>query len=81
MMRMTPEAKYCFAQLKITDLQLPSEFLNVAQCGSYITEDPFNFDRYFKLMDVRAMTDNINSWEKLSSDFKIKVSAQTQFEK
>ena len=81
MMAITPEAKYCFAQLRIKDFQLPSEFLNVAQCGSYITEDPFNFDKYFRVMDTKAMIDNINSWEKLSSEFKTKVSAQTMFEK
>ena len=81
MMRMTPEAKYCFAQLKIRDLQLPSEFLNVAQCGSYITEDPFNAEKYLRAMDTKAMIDNINSWEKLSPEFKAKVAAQTVFEK
>ena len=80
-MKMTPEAKYCFAALKIKDLQLPSEFLNVAQCGSYVTEDPVNFDKYLRMMDVKAMIDNINNWEKLSPEFKIKVKAQTEFKK
>ena len=81
MMALTPEAKYCFAQLKIKDFQLPSEFMNIAQCGSYITEDCFNTDRYLRTLDIKAMIDNINSWEKLSTDFKSKVAAQTLFEK
>ena len=80
-MRMTPEAKFRFASLRIKDFQLPSEFMNIAQCGSYITEDPFNADKYLRAMDVKAMIDNVNSWEKLSPDFKAKVAAQTLFEK
>ena len=31
--------------------------------------------------DTKAMIDNINSWEKLSPEFKAKVAAQTAFEK
>ncbi len=81
MMSITPEAKYCFAQLKIKDFQLPSEFLNIVQCGSYITEDCFNMDRYIRAMDVKSMIDNVNSWERLSPEFKAKVAAQTTFEK
>jgi hypothetical protein len=76
-MKMTPEAKVRFAALKIRDFQLPSEFMNIAQCGSYITEDPFNAPKYLEAMDVQAMIDNVNSWEKLSVDFKSKVAAQT----
>jgi hypothetical protein len=77
-MKMTPEAKIRFAALKIRDLQLPSELMNIAQCGSYITEDPFNAPKYLEAMDVQAMIDNVNSWEKLSADFKSKVAAQTK---
>ena len=79
MMAITPEAKYCFSQLRIKDFQLPSEFLDIVQCGSYITEDCFNMDKYLRAMDVKAMIDNVNSWEALSSDFKTKVAAQTSF--
>ena len=81
MMTITPEAKYCFSKLRIKDFQLPSEFLDIAQCGSYITEDCFNSDRYIKAMDIKAMIDNINSWEKLSPDFKARIAARTLFEK
>ena len=80
-MAMTPEAKYNFNSLKIRDFQIPSEFMNVAQSGSYITEDPFNASKYIDNIDLQAMIDNVNSWEKLSSDFKSRVSAQTKFEK
>lgn len=81
MMAITPEAKLKFAELKIKGLQLPSEFLNVAQCGSYITEDPCNTIKYLQTMDVRAMIENLDSWEKLNADFKAKVRAQTSFVK
>ena len=80
-MKMTPEAKYNFAALKIKDLQLPSEFMNIAQCGSYITENPYNAVDYLNAMDIQAMNNKLNSWEKLNADFKAKVAAQTIFEK
>ena len=78
---MTPEAKLKFAELKIADFQIPSEFMAVAQCGSFINEDPYNAAGYLDALNVEAMIGNINSWEKLSPDFKTKVSAQTVFEK
>ena len=78
---MTPEAKLKFAELKIADFQIPSEFMLVAQCGSFINEDPYNAAGYLDALNVEAMIGNINSWEKLSPDFKTKVSAQTFFEK
>ena len=77
---MTPEAKLCFAALKIQDFQIPAPFTTIAQCGSYITEDPANAAKYLEAMDSKAMIDNINSWERLSPDFKAKVTAQVQFE-
>lgn len=81
MMAITPEAKYMFAQLKITDLHLPDEFLNLAQCGSYITEEPARCAGYLKAMDVDAMNRNFATWEKLSNDFKVKAAAQASFRK
>ena len=76
-----PETKLNFFALKIRDFQLPTEFQNVAQCGSFITEDPFNAAEYINAMDTKGMIDNINSWEKLSEDFKARIAAQTSFEK
>ena len=78
---MTAEAKLKFAELKIADFQIPSEFTSVAQCGSFINEDPYNAPGYLDAVDVESMISHINSWEKLSPDFKTKVSAQTVFEK
>ena len=78
---MTPETKLSFFALKIRDFQLPAAFQNVAQCGSYITEKPTDAPKFIKAMDTKAMVDNINSWEKLSPEFKTKVAAQTAFEK
>ena len=36
---------------------------------------------YINAMDTKGMIDNINSWEKLSEDFKERIAAQTSFEK
>ena len=80
-MKMTPEAKYNFAAMKIRDLQLPSEFMNIAQCGSYITECPYEAEKFINQMDINAMKAKLDSWEKLNADFKAKVVAQTVFEK
>ena len=74
---MTPEAKLSFFALKIRDFQLPTEFMNFAQCGSKITEDPQNAAKHIEAMDIKAMTDKVNSFEALPSEFKTKVAAQT----
>jgi len=49
MMALTPEAKL---QLRLANL--PTDFLNIAQCGSYITEDPMNSTKYLKQIDIEA---------------------------
>lgn len=79
MMSMTPEAKFHLAALNILDLQLPVEFLDIATCGSYMTEDPFNAVSYLEKIDVDAMNESYAKWERLSGDFKKKISAQTEF--
>ena len=76
-----PETKLNFFALKIRDFQLPTEFTNLAQCGSYITERPFEAPKFIQGMNVKNMIDNINSWEQLAPEFKVKVAAQTAFEK
>ena len=77
----TPEAKLRFSQMHIADIQLPSELMSIAQGGSFITEDPANAEKYLDSLDIDAMNANLQSWEKLSDDFKSKVAAQTHFEK
>jgi alpha-glucosidase len=78
---MAPETKLNFFALKIRDFHLPTEFMSVAQCGSYITEKPFEAPSFIKAMDTKAMVNNINSWENLSPEFKAKIEAQTAFKK
>lgn len=80
-MALTPEAKLKFAELEIKNFQLPSEFMNIAQCGSYVNEDPYNAGRYLEMLDVDKMIGNLESWENLSPDFKAKAAAQTVFER
>jgi hypothetical protein len=76
-----PETKLNFFALRIKDFQLPSEFTAVAQCGSFITESPYQAPEFIKAMDTKALIENINSWSKLSPDFKTKIAMQTTFEK
>ena len=70
MMAMAPEAKLAM------DLKsLPLAFLNLAQCGSYITEDPQNAGKYLKAVDIVAAANAFDN-TKASAEFKAKVKAQ-----
>ena len=55
------------------------EFLGIAQCGSYITEDPGKADEMLRNMDVRAMESRFGSYDRLPDTFKEKLAAQTVF--
>ena len=78
---MAPEAKILFATFNRRDYQLPSELLDVVSCSSRITEEPYKAEEYLEKMDIKAMVDNMNSWEKLSGNFKRKVTEQMKFER
>lgn len=80
-MALAPEAKILFATFNRRDYQLPSELLDVVSCSSRITEEPYKAEEYLEKMDIKAMVDNMNSWEKLSGNFKRKVTEQMKFER
>lgn len=72
----SPEVKLAYARYVDICLQLPMPFLNFSQCGSFITEDPFNAVRYFNAMDPDALKAELDSRPKFSPEFKRKVLAQ-----
>ena len=77
MMNMTPEAKLVFEKFA-HDYQLPSSFLNIAQCGSYITEDPANALNYLGQIDVNAFIEEFNAIKEMPQSFKDKAYSQTK---
>ncbi len=79
MMALTPETKLMVEQYVMHGMQLPVEFLGIAQCGSYITEDPGKADEMLRNMDVRAMESRFGSYDRLPDTFKEKLAAQTVF--
>ena len=79
MMALTPEAKLMVEHHVMSGMQLPSEFLDIAQCGSYITEAPENAVRLLESIDIPAMTGWFDSQERLPETFRQKTAAQTAF--
>ena len=81
MMAITPETKLMMEQYVMAWMQLPAEFLDVAQCGSYITESPEKAAEFIRTIDVESMNARFAGYEKLPETFRQKVSAQTEFER
>ena len=77
MMALTPETKLMVEQYVMHGMQLPAEFLNIAQCGSYITESPEKAAEFIQSIDVEAMNARFAGYEKLPETFRQKVAAQT----
>ena len=81
MMALTPETKLMMELYVMAWMQLPSEFLDVAQCGSYITESPEKAAEFIRGIDVESMNARFAGYEKLPDSFRLKVTAQTEFER
>ena len=81
MMALTPETKLMMELYVMAWMQLPSEFLDVAQCGSYITESPEKAAEFVRSIDVESMNARFAGYEKLPDSFRLKVTAQTEFER
>ena len=81
MMALTPETKLMMEQYVMAWMQLPVEFLDIAQCGSYITETPENAAGLIRSIDVDAMNARFAGYGNLPESFRQKVSAQTKFER
>ncbi|MBQ9712598.1 MAG: DUF5110 domain-containing protein [Bacteroidales bacterium] len=76
MMALTPEVKYNLAT-KARGKAIPKVFLDIAQCGSYLTEDPAGAIDHLLEMDVDGLNTKFSSFEGLEEDFLRKVKAQT----
>lgn len=78
-LKLIPEVKYMFATY-VSDRQLPKPFLNLAQCGSFITEDPAQTGDYLDAADPEATVSLMATYPKMPAPFQAKVKAQlTEF--
>ena len=76
MMDITPETKLMFGKYIDAYMMLPDSFLALAQCSSFIKEDPQNAGKYLEAINTKALIDEFSSTEKLPSDFVAKIKAQ-----
>ena len=72
---LTPEVKYEFAVNVSGGKQVPKPFLSVAQCGSFLTENPSDCVSILQGMDTAGTIDLFKSFS-LPADFISKVQAQ-----
>ena len=77
MAKLTPQMKYVFGDHVDRYLLLPVPYLNVAQCASFITEDPANASEYLQNIDVGAMNSALSSYDSLPDGFLSRVSEQS----
>lgn len=80
MMALTPEAKLAFGKTVDPYMMLPDSFLALAQCASFINEDPQNTGKYLENIDKAALVKELDSFEKLPAEFTAKVKAQINAE-
>ncbi|MGM9747344.1 MAG: hypothetical protein ACI3ZN_00960, partial [Candidatus Cryptobacteroides sp.] len=77
MAAITPEVKLVYGSNVDSYVLLPIPFLKVAQCSSYITENPANAAIYLNEINLDEMYSVFDSTEKLPKDFKAKIKAQS----
>jgi len=77
MAAITPETKLVFGSKVDSYMMLPVPFLKIAQCSSFITEDPENTLKYLNEMDVDSLNGAFAGYETVPEDFKNKIKAQT----
>ncbi|MBR6246999.1 MAG: DUF5110 domain-containing protein [Bacteroidales bacterium] len=75
-MALTPEVKYHFAVSVDGSKQIPKAFLNISQCGSFMTEDPASCEDFLKALNPSEAVDLFGTFPGLPSDFVAKVRAQ-----
>ena len=73
MKAITPETKLVYTEFIDKRQMLPRPFLKVAQCASFITEDPAGAEKYLREIDCGAMVDAFNELVKIPREFVIKV--------
>ena len=77
MAAITPEVKLVYGSNVDSYVLLPIPFLKVAQCSSYITENPSDAALYLNEINLDEMYSVFDSTEKLPEDFKAKIKAQS----
>ncbi|MDE7126708.1 MAG: hypothetical protein K2O58_02275, partial [Bacteroidales bacterium] len=77
MAAITPETKMVFGSKVDSYIILPIPFLKVAQCPSFITEDPKNAGKYLEDIDLDAMNAAFAEYGSLPEEFKLKIKAQS----
>ena len=77
MKAITPETKLVYTEFIDKRQMLPVPFLKVAQCASFITEDPGNTEKYLREIDCGAMVDAFNELVKIPRGFVRKVREQS----
>ena len=80
MMDITPETKLVFGKYVDAYMMLPDPFLALAQCASFINEDPQNVGEYFEKIDTAALIADFANYENIPADFVAKVKAQVGVE-
>lgn len=79
MMALSPEAKLVYGSSGVGRFQLPDSFLNVSQCGSYLTEDPSGAVGYLQAIDSTEVVSGFRTFEdKLPAAFLQKIEAQSK---
>ena len=80
MMDLTPEVKIVFAQYVDSYMMLPDSFLALAQCSSFIREDPKNAGKYLEEINPENLIDDLSKYESIPDDFIAKLKALTTLE-
>ena len=80
MMDLTPEVKIVFAQYVDSYMMLPDSFLALAQCSSFIREDPKNAGKYLEEINPENLIDDLSKYESIPDDFISKLKALTTLE-
>ena len=76
MMDITPETKLVFGKYVDAYMMLPDPFLALAQCASFINEDPQNAGKYLEKIDTASLIADFANYEKLPAAYVAKVKAQ-----
>ncbi|MGN1212014.1 MAG: TIM-barrel domain-containing protein [Candidatus Cryptobacteroides sp.] len=77
MAAITPEVKLVYGSKVDSYVLLPTDFLKVAQCSSYITENPSSAADYLNGIDLEKMYSTFDATDKLPESFKKKIKAQS----
>lgn len=77
-MTLTPETKLAFGMTH-GGIQTPAAFLDLAECGTCITEDPFHAVDYLQSLRPDALEQMLQAYPKLPEGYKAKIRSQLKF--